>query len=202
MLEVRADRADEAGPLTLERVMRPGGGSDVVRFVDYKEIELARMAGMGRQDVPHGPQPLATLDPVHRGDEARMRCPRVGVDAAFAPQLLDVGCVHHAEVEAELLQHLDTPLFLERSGADDQDGAGAVPEQHLLDDQHCLDGLSQADVVGDEEVDTSHVDCAYQRVELKVLNADAAPERRLQKSSVSICGGAPSHCIQEGFERV
>src|SRR5690554_7446692 len=92
-----------------------------------------------------------------------MRCPRVGVDAAFAPQLLDVSSVDHAEVEAELLQHLDTPFFLQRSGTDDQDGTGAVPEQHLLDDQSGLDGLAQPDIVRDEEVDAGHVDGAYQR---------------------------------------
>src|SRR5690554_156104 len=131
-----------------------------------------------------------------------MRCPRVGVDAAFAPQLLDVSSVDHAEVEAELLQHLDTPFFLQRSGTDDQDGTGAVPEQHLLDDQSGLDGLAQPDIVRDEEVDAGHVDGAYQRVELKVLDAYATSERRLQKPSVRICGGAPSHCVQEGFKGV
>jgi hypothetical protein len=124
------------------------------------------------------------------------------MDAALAPQLLDVLGVDHAEIKAELFQHLDAPLFLQRCRADDQDGAGTVPQQHLLDDQPRLDGLAQADVVGDEQIDPSHVDGAYQRVELEVFDADATAERCLQETSVGIGGGSPAHSIEEGFEGV
>jgi hypothetical protein len=116
MLEVRTDRADEARPLALQRVVRTGGGGDVVRFVDDQQSNLrgwpvctGRTSRMARKS-------FTTFDPVHRRDEARMRCPRVGVDAALAPQLLDVCGVDHAELEAELFQHLDAPLFLQRCG--------------------------------------------------------------------------------------
>ena len=56
--------------------------------------------------------------------------------------------------------------------------------------------------VGDEQVDASHVDGAYQRVELEVFDADATTERRLQKSSVGVGCGAPTDCIEKGFQRV
>jgi hypothetical protein len=202
VLEVRADRANEACPLALQRVMRPGGGGDVVRFVYDQEIELARMACVRWQDIPHGAKPLATLDPVHRGDEPWMGGPRVGMDATFAPQLFDISGIDHAELKAELFQHLDTPLLLERGWADDQYGTGTVPQQHLLDDQPSLDGLAQADVVGDEQIDACHVDGANQRVELEVLDADATSERCLQETSIGIGGGAPTDGIEECFERV
>jgi hypothetical protein len=127
---------------------------------------------------------------------------RVGVDAAISAQLLDVGGVDNPEIEAKLFQHLDAPLLLQRCGADDQDSAGTVPQQHLLDDETGLDGLAQADVVGDEQIDAGHVDGAYQRVELEVLDADTAAERRLQKSSVGIGGCTPTDRIKEGFEGV
>ena len=131
-----------------------------------------------------------------------MRCPRVGVNTALAPQLLDVVGVDHAEVEAELLEHLDAPLLLERRGADDQDGARAMPQQQLLNDQTGFDGFAEADVIGDEQIDASHVDGAHQRVELEVLDADAATEWSLEKSTIGIGGGTPSHGIEERVERV
>ena len=182
--------------------MRSSGGRDVVRLVDDQEVELAWMARMCRQDVAHGAQTLATLDPVHRSDEPGEGCPRVGVDAAFTAQLLDVLGVDQAEIETELLEHLDSPLLLQRGRTDDQHGAGAVPEQQLLDDKPRLDGLAQADVVGDEQVDPSHVDGANQRVELEVFDADATAERRLQEPAVGVGGRTPTHSIQEGLEGV
>ena len=66
----------------------------------------------------------------------------------------------NAEIEAELLQHLDAPFLLKRRRADDQDGAGTVPQQHLLDDQPGFNGLTEADVVGNEQIDARHVDGA------------------------------------------
>jgi hypothetical protein len=202
MLKVRADRTNETRALTFEGVVSTSGGSDVVRFVDDQKIEFARMTGMGWEDVAHRAQPLAALDPVHRGDEARMGCPWVGVNATLAPQLLDIGVIDHAEFEAELLQHFDAPFLLERGGADDQYGAGTVPEQQLLDDQPRFDGLAQADVVGDEQVDSSHVDGANQRVELEVFDAHATAERRLQEPTIGIGGCAPTDGIQEGLKGV
>ena len=69
-------------------------------------------------------------------------------------------------------------------------------------DETGLDGFADTDVVGDEQVDPSHVDGANQRVELEVFDADATAERRLQESAVSVGGGSPTHSIQEGIEGV
>ena len=77
-----------------------------------------------------------------------------------------------------------------------------MPQQHLLDDETGLDGLADADVVGDEQIDASHVDGAHQWVELEVLDADATAKRRLQKTSVRVGGGTPAHCIEKRFEGV
>ena len=68
MLEVRANRTDEACALTLQRVVRAGSGGDVVCFVDNEHVEFAWKAGVRGQDVAHGAQSFAALDPVHRGD--------------------------------------------------------------------------------------------------------------------------------------
>ena len=202
VLEVRADGADEAGALAFQRVVSACGGRDVVRLIHDQQVELARVADVRRDHVAHGAQAFAAFGPIHRRDEARMRRPRVGVNAALAPQLLDVVGVDHAEVEAELLEHLDAPLLLERRGADDQDGARAMPQQQLLNDQTGFDGFAEADVIGDEQIDASHVDGAHQGIELEVLDADAATERSLEKSPIGIGSSTPSHGIEERVERV
>lgn len=129
-----------------------------------------------------------------------MRCPRIGVDATRASQLFDVVGVHHAEVEAELLQHLEAPLLLKRCGAHDQDGARTISKQQLLNDQTGFDGLAETDIVGDEQVDARHVDGAHQRVELEVLNADATTERCLGKSPGGHWRLRPAHGAEEGVE--
>ena len=200
MLEMRADGADEARALALQCVMCACGRRDVVGFIHDQQIEFSRMADVRRDHVAHGAQALAALGPIHRRDEARMRRPRIGVDAALAPQLLDIVGVHHAEVEAELLQHLDAPFLLKRRGANDQDGARAMPQQQFLNDQTGLDGFAKAYIVGDEQVDARHVDGAHQRVELEVLDADTAAERRLEESTIGIGGCAPAHGVEKGFE--
>src|SRR5690606_27243849 len=58
------------------------------------------------------------------------------------------------------------------------------------------------DIVGDEQVNSSHVDRAHQRVELEVLNADATAERCMKESPIGIGGCTPSHGVEEGIERV
>ncbi len=93
-----------------------------------------QLGGMRRQDIAHSAQYFAALDPVHGRDQAWMGSPGIGMDAAISVQLLDVGRVDNSEIKAKFFQHLDTPLFLQRCGADDQDGASTVPQQHLLDD--------------------------------------------------------------------
>lgn len=124
------------------------------------------------------------------------------MDTAISAQLLDVGRVDNPEIKAKLFQHLDAPLLLKRCRTDDQDGAGAVPQQHLLDDETRLNGLAQADVVSDEQIDARHIDCTHQWIELEVFNADAAAERRLQKASIGIGGSTPANRIKKGFKGV
>ena len=202
MLEVRADGSDEACALAFQRIVRACSGRDIVRLIHDQQVELARMTDVRRDHVTHGTQTLTALGPIHRRDETWMRRPRIGVDAAFAPQSFDVVGVHHEELEAELLQHLDAPLLLKRRGADDQDGARAMPQQQFLNDQTGLDGFAEADVVGNEQVDARHIDGTHQRVELEVLDADSAAKRRLEEPTIGIGSSAPAHGVEEGFERV
>ena len=60
--------------------------------------------------------------------------------------------VDDREVQTELLAHLVLPLQGQARRADDRRGAGAVPQQQLLHHEASLDGLAQADVVGEQQV--------------------------------------------------
>ena len=99
-----------------------------------------------------------------------------------------------------LSPHLVPPLQGERGRADDEHGAGPVAEEQLLDDQAGLDGLAQADVVGDQQVDAGHLQRPHHRVELVVLDRDARAERRLERPAVGGGDGAPAHGVEEGVE--
>ena len=83
------------------------------------------------------------------------------------------------EVEAELLAHLVLPLQRQARRADDDHRAGPVPQQQLLDDQPGLDGLAEADVVGQQQVRPRGLQGPAQRLELVGLDVRAAAERRL-----------------------
>ncbi len=108
--------------------------------------------------------------------------------------------IHDAEVEAELVPHLVPPLDLERGRADDQDPAGPVADDQFQIDHPRFDGLAQAHVVGDQQVDPGHLDRPHHRIKLVVLDVDAGAERRLDVLHVGRRGGSPAHGIEEGVE--
>ena len=96
-----------------------------------------------------------------------------------APYLRHQFAVDDHEVEAELLPHLVLPLQRQARRAHDDHGPGAVPQQQLLDDQAGLDGLAQADVVGEQQV-------RPRRTAARGSAAPAGTPRRSRR-----CGTAP-----------
>jgi len=75
-----------------------------------------------------------------------------------------------------------------------------VAQQELLDDQARLDGLAKADVVGHEQVDPRHGQGADHRVELVVLDLDAAAEGCLERAGVGAGDRPPAHGVQERLQ--
>jgi hypothetical protein len=175
-------------------------GGDVVGLVDDEEVEAARVGGftLGREEVAEEAEGALALEIVDRGDEARVVVPRVDVGTSGAPELAEEGGVDDLELEAEFVAHLVAPLDLEARRADDEDGADAVAEGELLDDEASFDGLAEADVVSDEEVDARHLKGPRYRVELVVLDGDAAAEGGVEDVGVRGGDGRPTHCVEEG----
>ena len=89
-------------------------------------------------------------------DDAAERAPRIRVHAEPAAQPLGFPAVHHLESERELLPELFLPLPAQRRRREDQDALDAAAEQKLGENQPCLDGLAEPDVIGDEQADARH----------------------------------------------
>ena len=72
-----------------------------------------------------------------------------------------------------------------------------MTQEHLLYDKPGLDGLSEPDVIGDQQIGARHVDCAHERVQLEVFDTDPAAEWRLEIAPVSVRCRAPNDGIKE-----
>ena len=176
VLEVRHEQPERLGPQRVGGVPAHARRGAVVRLVHDQQVELAGVGRLvrPRQEFPEQPQRPLPLEEVDGGDEPGEVGPRVDVDAPAAAQHPHQRRVHDAEVEAELVPHLLPPLDLERGRADDQNLPGPVPDDEFQRHHARLDGLAEAHVVGDQQVDPRHLDRPHHRVELVVLDVDAA----------------------------
>ena len=87
-----------------------------------------------------------------RNDEPRVGGPGVDSEAPLLPAAGDERAVIDLEAQAEPPLHLGAPLEAEGRGTDDEGEVHALAKHQLLEHEPGLDGLSQADVVGDEQV--------------------------------------------------
>lgn len=122
------------------------------------------------------------------------------MQAPAAAKLLHRLAVDDTEVQAELVAHLLAPLNLQAGGAHDEHRPDTVAQHQLLDDQATLDGLAQAHVVCDKQIDPWHLDGTGQRVELVVLDFDTRAEWSLQGAGIGLRNGAPAHGVQERIQ--
>src|SRR6266849_5524368 len=140
-------------------------------LVDDEQIEFTWVGGfaIGGQHFAEEAQRSLALEEVDGGDEAGEVCPGVDVQAALAPEVFHQVAIDDAELQAEFVAHLVTPLYLQRGGADDEDFAGTVTNDEFLADEPGFDGFAEANVIGDEQVDARHLDGSRYGVELVVF---------------------------------
>ncbi len=204
VFEVRGQQPKGLGPQRVGGVLAPARRGAVVGLVHDQQVELAGEGWLvrPRQEFPEQPQRSLSLEEVDAGDEPGEVVPRVDVDAPAAAKIPHQRGVHDAEVEAELVPHLLLPLDLKRGRADDQDLPGAVPDDEFEGHHPRFDGLAEAHVVGDQQVDPRHLDRPHHRIKLVVLDVDAGAERRLDVPHVSRGRRTPAHGIEKGVELV
>ena len=184
--EVRGQLAHQLGLLGVDRVHLLGRGrGHVVGLVQDEQVERARIAGtVGRQDLVQQALGLGAAQPRQADDGVPVGVEGVGGAAVLAAHGGGAFGVDDGEVQAELLGHLLLPLQGQARRAHDHDALGAVTQQEFLGDQPGLDGLTQADIVGEQEVDAGCVERAGDRFELVVLDRHPGAERCLEVAHV------------------
>ena len=71
--------------------------------------------------------------------------------------------VNQIETQGELVPHLVSPLEAQRCGRQNQDPLDPATDEQLAQDQPGLDRLAEADIVGDQEAHTGHLESFEQR---------------------------------------
>ena len=99
--------------------------------------------------------------------------------------------IDDGEVEAEFLRQLVLPLQQHRRRRGDDDHLDAAAQQHLSNDQAGFDGLAEADVVGNQQIDARQIERLRQRKKLVGIQPDAGAKRRLEQLPIRRGGGAP-----------
>src|SRR5208337_231780 len=204
VLEVWREQADGLGAKRVGGILAPTCGGTVVGLVHDQHVVAAGIDGLALcgQCLTEEPKGPLSLEKVDRCDQPREVTPWVDVNAPFASQVTHQFAIDDAEVEPELVPHLVPPLDLKRSRADDEYSARTVADDEFERDEPRLDGLAQAHVVGDQEVDPRHLDGPDDRIELIVLDVDARTERRLDVPQVGCRSSSPSNGIEKGIEPV
>jgi hypothetical protein len=124
------------------------------------------------------------------------------VDTPLAAQIAHGVAIHDAELQAEFVPHLVPPLDEKRCRADNQDAPGPVSDDEFQHGHPGLNGLAEAQVVGDQQVDPGHLDSPHHGIKLVVLDFDTGAEWSLDVLEVSGRGRTPSNGIEEGVESV
>src|SRR5229473_6730395 len=70
----------------------------------------------------------------------------------------------------------------------------------LLADQACLNGLTQADIVGDQQIGARHLDGPHDRVKLVIFHLNATAKGGLQGLDISTGNGSPAYRVEKGIQ--
>lgn len=129
-------------------------------------------------------------------DEAVVRGPDGRREATFLSSARDEVSIEDLEAQAEASLELFAPLQRDGCRADDQNTIDPLAEHELLHHQPGLDGLSEADVVRDEQVDPRELEGLLERNELVIEQVNACTERSLEKTGIGRGDRAPLERVQ------
>ncbi len=149
VLEALRQAAHDLGELARHRIAPATGRGGVMSLVEHQQGTGAELAQYVREACRVG----LLGEEAMGDDEAGARRPRVDPKAAGPPQLGNPLPIDDLEGEAELGLELVLPLHRHGRRRRDDDEFDASPQQHLAHDKAGLDGLPEADVIGDQQVD-------------------------------------------------
>src|SRR5712692_7665911 len=202
VLKVRREAAQGKGSLRVRGVLSLPGWSDVMGLVDNEQVKFARVGRLatGWQHFAEEAQRTLALEEVNRGDETRKVCPGIDVQPPLAAQVFQKRAIDDAKFQAELVAHLVAPLHLQRGRADNQYLARTMTYDKLLADQARLNGLTQADIIGNQQVGTRHLDGPHDRVKLVIFHLNATAKGGLQGLDISTGNGSPAYRVEKGIQ--
>jgi hypothetical protein len=132
-----------------------------------------------------------------RDQEAAVRAPGVHTESAFAAHPRQVGAVQELEHETEALFELCFPLFEDRRRRCDDDRLRLLAQEQLAGDEPGLDGLAEAGIVGDEEVDPREPQRLAERLHLVGVDFDPGAEGGLEEIRVGGRDAVPAQRVEE-----
>src|SRR6266702_6848343 len=150
-----------------------------MRFIDDKQVKFAWVGWFvfGWQRFAKEAQWTLAFQEVNRGNQAREVRPGIDMQPTLAPQEFQQIAIDDAKFQAKFVTHLVAPLYLERGWTDNEYLACTVTDDEFLADQSSLDGLTQANIIGNQQIDTRHLNCACDWIKLVILNFNATAKR-------------------------
>ena len=196
MLEAPAEVADRSGELGLDPVAPAARRRGVMGFVQNKHATRKQLT----QPFAHRVRVVRIDEQVVRHEEAAVGTPRVDPEAPLLANPGEIRAVEDHEEEAEALLHFGLPLLQHGRGSGDDDCLRLLAKQQLAGDESGLDGLAEAGVVGDEQVDAGHAERLAERLHLVGVDLDAGPKRRLEEVRIGGGDAVPAQGVQERAE--
>ncbi len=196
VLETRGDVAHHAGEVRIDGVPGPTGGRRVMGLVEDQQRA-------GAEAFQPGAERTGVCFVVEEGmgeQEAGVGVPRIDRPAPLAAHGGDVRPVEDLKGQAEALLELLAPLEEDGGRTADHDAADFLTDEQLADDQAGFDGLAEADVVGDEEVDARKLEGLAQGLELVGEDLDAGAVGRLKQLGVRRGDAVPAQRVEIGGE--
>src|SRR5262245_34500361 len=77
-----------------------------------------------------------------------------------------------------------------------------MPDKQFQGDHASLDGLPEADIISDQQIDSWHLERADHGIKLVVLDVDARTERSVNGADVGCRGGSPAYRVEESIQLV
>ena len=196
VLETPAAIANGPGELRLDAVTPAARRRGVMGFVQDQQAARQHLA----EPLAHGVRVGRIDEKVVRDEKPAVGAPRIDAEAAFLADAREIHAVENHEEETEALLHLRLPLLQDGRGGGDHHRPGLLAKQQLAGDEAGLDGLAEAGVVGDEEVDARHAKRLAQRLHLVGVDLDAGAKRRLEEVGIRGRDAVPAQGVQKGAE--
>ena len=127
-----------------------------------------------------------------------MRGPRIDPEPSRLAGLGQICLVEKAKGQAEAGLQFILPLQQHGRRAGHHDLPDLFPQQQLAGNQPGFDGLAEAHIITDEQIDTRQQQRFTQRLQLIRLQANPGPERRLKAIRIGRGQAIPAQSMQIG----